>query len=592
MQLVADNSIQSNPPVFQRLFNCFDGLRKGWKEGCRRLICVDAAFLKTFLGGQILSAIGRDPNDQMFPIAWEVVEGENNQSWEWFFTQLQSCLELGDGSGIAIISDEHQAILNVVATVLPQAEHRHCARHVYAHWQKKGFRGDEMKLAFWTIAKAYNMTDFTEALSELEESNPVVAHAFRSYRPENFCRAYMDPSIKCDVITNNMAETFNRYIIQARTQHLLYMMEEIRGAIMRRICTKKQEMEKVNSMLCPKIQKMLEKEKDFTANCEVIPSTDTIFNVHQNLDTLVVNLSEKSCTYGKWNMTGIPCCHAVACIFFLNRDAEEYVDQCYTKEVYLQCYSYPVPVIEGERHWPIIERNLAPPPIKIGPGRPRKNRIKDPFENPKKPGHLTRHGMEMTCKLCNKKGHNKRGCPDKDTAVPPKPQPKRPRGRPKKYPAPNDDEAFGSFVPTTAVPSHHEVSANPTQLGKGGRMILSGEGARGRGQGRGRGSGRARVAASTIELATDSGSGRARGVSGGRRGGRVGGSATSGNGRGSVRGRGQGRNQVPRGFISPDGRGVMNVRDSNGVLSQVDVVSNQYTQPSQTSSVINNTPRS
>ncbi|KAL2943240.1 hypothetical protein RDABS01_031588 [Bienertia sinuspersici] len=77
----------------------------------------------------------------------------------------KSYLELGDGSGIAIISDEHQAIFNVVSTVLPQAEHRHCARHVYAHWKKKGFSGDEMKLAFWTIAKAYNMTDFTEALS-------------------------------------------------------------------------------------------------------------------------------------------------------------------------------------------------------------------------------------------------------------------------------------------------------------------------------------------------------------------------------------------------------------------------------------------
>ncbi|KAL2894767.1 DNA translocase FtsK [Bienertia sinuspersici] len=107
MELVVDGSKESNPPIFQRLFNCFDGLKKGWKEGCRRIICVDAAFLKTSLGGQILSAIGRDPNDQMFPIAWAVVEGENNLSWEWFFTHLQSCLDLGDGTGLAIVSDEH-----------------------------------------------------------------------------------------------------------------------------------------------------------------------------------------------------------------------------------------------------------------------------------------------------------------------------------------------------------------------------------------------------------------------------------------------------------------------------------------------------
>ncbi|KAL2942453.1 Cortactin-binding protein 2 [Bienertia sinuspersici] len=108
VDLVVDTVKGVNPPVFQRLFTCFEGLQKGWKEGCRKVICVDAAFLKTFLGGQILAAVGRDANEQMFPIAWAVVEGENNKSWEWFFNHLKVCLGLGDGEGYAIISDEHQ----------------------------------------------------------------------------------------------------------------------------------------------------------------------------------------------------------------------------------------------------------------------------------------------------------------------------------------------------------------------------------------------------------------------------------------------------------------------------------------------------
>lgn len=70
----------SNPPIFQRLFNYFEGIVQGWKDGCRRIICVDAAFLKTILGGQIMSAVGRDPNEQMFPLAWAAIEGENNNS--------------------------------------------------------------------------------------------------------------------------------------------------------------------------------------------------------------------------------------------------------------------------------------------------------------------------------------------------------------------------------------------------------------------------------------------------------------------------------------------------------------------------------
>lgn len=42
---------RTDPPTFQRFVVCFDGLKQGWKEGCRMVICVDAAFLKTFLGG-------------------------------------------------------------------------------------------------------------------------------------------------------------------------------------------------------------------------------------------------------------------------------------------------------------------------------------------------------------------------------------------------------------------------------------------------------------------------------------------------------------------------------------------------------------
>jgi hypothetical protein len=35
-----------------------------------------------------LAAIGRDPNDQMLPIALAVVEGETKDSWAWFLELL------------------------------------------------------------------------------------------------------------------------------------------------------------------------------------------------------------------------------------------------------------------------------------------------------------------------------------------------------------------------------------------------------------------------------------------------------------------------------------------------------------------------
>ena len=61
--LVTNPCKKTLPPVFQRLFVCFDGLKNGWLEGCIKLICVDACFLKTFLRRQLLAVVGRDGND-------------------------------------------------------------------------------------------------------------------------------------------------------------------------------------------------------------------------------------------------------------------------------------------------------------------------------------------------------------------------------------------------------------------------------------------------------------------------------------------------------------------------------------------------
>ncbi|XP_076933282.1 uncharacterized protein LOC143599133 [Bidens hawaiensis] len=104
--------------------------------------------VETFLGGMLLAAIDRDANDKMYPVAWAIVEGENNDSWDWFMTELKKCLDVTDeGKGWTLVSDQQKGLLNVVDSVWSNAEHRNCARHIYANWHKK-FKGDELKELF------------------------------------------------------------------------------------------------------------------------------------------------------------------------------------------------------------------------------------------------------------------------------------------------------------------------------------------------------------------------------------------------------------------------------------------------------------
>ncbi|PKI68853.1 hypothetical protein CRG98_010910 [Punica granatum] len=72
------------------------------------VISVDGCFLKTQLKGQLLSAVGRDGNNQMFLIEWAVVEGENEHSWKWFFELLMDDLGIRYGFGWKLISDQQK----------------------------------------------------------------------------------------------------------------------------------------------------------------------------------------------------------------------------------------------------------------------------------------------------------------------------------------------------------------------------------------------------------------------------------------------------------------------------------------------------
>ena len=93
---------------FHRIYIGFKALIDGWKGGCRRVIGLDGCFLKGQVKGELLTAIGRDANNQVYPIAWAVVDVENKDNWTWFMELLRYDLDLGRGNGLVVISDQHK----------------------------------------------------------------------------------------------------------------------------------------------------------------------------------------------------------------------------------------------------------------------------------------------------------------------------------------------------------------------------------------------------------------------------------------------------------------------------------------------------
>ncbi|KAL4563693.1 hypothetical protein LXL04_027738 [Taraxacum kok-saghyz] len=100
----------------------FQNFKDGWIRGCRMVIGLDGCFLKGQVKGELLTAIGRDADNHVYPIAWAVVDVENIDNWNWFLDLLVDDLDLGSENGLVVISDQHKGLLGAVSQLLPQVE--------------------------------------------------------------------------------------------------------------------------------------------------------------------------------------------------------------------------------------------------------------------------------------------------------------------------------------------------------------------------------------------------------------------------------------------------------------------------------------
>lgn len=100
--------------MFQYAFIAFGASIKGYRY-MRKLIIIDGTSLKGKCGGWLMSASCQDGNFQNFPLAFAVVDSENDASWEWFLTQLKSFVVESDQ--LVFVSDRHRSIYNVIGKV-------------------------------------------------------------------------------------------------------------------------------------------------------------------------------------------------------------------------------------------------------------------------------------------------------------------------------------------------------------------------------------------------------------------------------------------------------------------------------------------
>ncbi|KAG8371791.1 hypothetical protein BUALT_Bualt13G0124900 [Buddleja alternifolia] len=221
------------PPLFQRMYFCLNGSREGFSDVCRPIISLDGCFLKDMFKGQLLAAIGRDGNDNMYPIVVAFVEVEKFETWEWFLNMVLRDIGSHDDKGWAFISDRQKGLVQALHKLAPNAEHRFCLRHMYNNFKAK-FSGQELKRLFWKVASTYNVNHHMRVMREIERVHSKRGQAQTPFEWLNvvtvvhWARCFFTTRTKCDVIVNNIIESFNSYILDAMDKPIIEMFEWIK----------------------------------------------------------------------------------------------------------------------------------------------------------------------------------------------------------------------------------------------------------------------------------------------------------------------------------------------------------------------------
>lgn len=397
---------------FSTLYMSLDACKRGFMAGCRPLICIDGAHIKTKFGGQLLTAVGVDPNDCIFPIAMAVVEVEDTQTWKWFLNTLKEDLGIENTGAWTIMSDRQKGLIKAVNALFPQAEHRFCVRHLFQNFNKK-FKGENLKNRLWAIARSYNMLNWRNNMDMMKELNQEAYEYLEAIDPRSWCRAFFKELPKSDLLLNNTCEVFNKYILDAREMPIRSMLDKINNQLMTRYYNKNLESDEWCGIICPKIRKKLDKQVEMSNNCLAMPVLKGVFQVKGLTGDYLVDINKDECECGSWQLRGIPCRHACSVLRHERIKPETRVCPSYSISAFKQAYANGILPCRDERAWQKIDGIPVKPPLydKIV-GRPSKKRRKNPIEM-QDGAKMNRHGTIKHCSLCNSAEHNKRKCPHK-----------------------------------------------------------------------------------------------------------------------------------------------------------------------------------
>lgn len=218
-----------------------------------------------------------------------------------------------------------------------------------------------------------------------------------------------------------MCESLNSKLEKGRDKPIITCLEFVREYLMKKLVNVDKAIEKATGPLTPTAMTTLEKIKSAANEYRAIFCGGGKYQVTGPwMDQCVVDTNQQTCSCKRWELTGMPCKHAVATIWEMRKNSsgvgvpETWVHEVYWLQTWKAMYSFKIQPINGRNMWEKTScpTTLLPPKHHPIVGRPKKKRRKSAIEIEEmvKGNKVSRAHKSVTCSKCHNVGHNARSC--------------------------------------------------------------------------------------------------------------------------------------------------------------------------------------
>ncbi|OWM67290.1 uncharacterized protein LOC116208500 [Punica granatum] len=410
-------AVYGNPTdsSFQRLFISFQASIYGFLNACRPLLGLDRTYLKSKYLGTLLLATGFDGDGALFPLAFGVVDEENDDNWMWFLSELHNLLEINAENmpRLTILSDRQKGIVEGVEANFPTAFHGFCMRHLSESFRKE-FNNTILVNLLWEAAHALTVIEFEAKVLEIEEISQDAAYWIRRIPPRLWATAYFEGT-RFGHVTANIVESLNSWILEASGLPIVQMMECIRRQLMTWFNERREMSMQWTSTLVPSAERRVAEALERARTFQVLRANEAEFEVISHEGTNIVDIRNRCCSCRGWQLYGLPCSHAVSALLSCRQNVQRFTESCFTVATYRKAYSQTIHPIPDKSLWKELSADggdpngnraldvmINPPKSLRPPGRPRKKRVRTEDR-----GRMKR---VVHCSRCNQTGHFRTTC--------------------------------------------------------------------------------------------------------------------------------------------------------------------------------------